>query len=108
MECGNILLVTQSADDSHKDHKKLSIEDVQYTTGNLYSYREYEQQKLESIKLLTDEEMSNIDQWLLDLHQVYGELRYPISHRIWQTITYRMMKEKNKKLRMIGHIFARS
>ena len=40
---------------------------------NWNAYREYVEQKLCSIKLLTEEEMSNIDQWLLDLHQVYEE-----------------------------------
>ena len=48
---------------------------------NWNAYREYQQEKLGSFKLLTAEDMSNIDQWLLDLHQVYEELRYPTSRR---------------------------
>ena len=52
------------------------------------AYREYEEQQLESIKLLTAEEMLNIDQWLSDVNRVYEELRYPISRRIWQTLLY--------------------
>ena len=88
LEPDNILLVTQSVDDSNDDHKKQFNKDVQHMLENWDAYREYEEQKLGSIKLLTGEEMSNIDQWLLDLHQVYEELRYPISRRIWQTIIY--------------------
>ena len=88
LESENILLVTQSVDDSNDDYKIQFNKDVQHMLENWDAYREYEEQKLGSIKLLTEEEMLNIDQWLLELHQVYEELRYPISHRIWQTIIY--------------------
>ncbi|CAF1568934.1 unnamed protein product, partial [Adineta steineri] len=77
LESTNILPLTQLVEDSDDDHKKQSNDIVQYTLEKWDAYREYEQQQLESIKLLTEEEMLNIDQWLLDLHQVYEELRYP-------------------------------
>jgi hypothetical protein len=88
LESSNILSVIQSVEDSDDDHKKQSNNIVEHTLDKWDAYREYEQQQLESIKLLTEEEMSNIDQWLLGLHQVYEEFRYPMSRRIWQTITY--------------------
>ena len=62
LEPDNILLVTQSVDDSNDDHKKQFNKDVQHMLENWDAYREYEEQKLGSIKLLTEEEMSNIDQ----------------------------------------------
>lgn len=58
------------------------------------AYREYEQQRLESVKLLTSEEMTKIDQWLLDLHQIYEEVHYPMANRIWQTISYLEEEER--------------
>ncbi|CAF1525238.1 unnamed protein product, partial [Rotaria sordida] len=94
VESNNILPSTQLVDDSDDDHKKQSNNIVQHTLEKWDAYREYEQQQLESIKLLTEEEMSNIDQWLLDLHQVYEELRYPMLRRIWQTITYLQDEER--------------
>ncbi|CAF4004872.1 unnamed protein product, partial [Rotaria sordida] len=94
LESTNILPLTQLVEDSDDDYKKQSNNIVQYTLEKWDAYREYEQQRLESIKLLTEEEMSNIDQWLLDLHQVYEELRYPMSRRIWQTITYLQDEER--------------
>ena len=88
LESDKVLLVTQSVDDSDDDHKKQSNKDVQYMLENWNAYREYQQEKLGLFKLLTEEDMSNIDQWLLDLDQMYEELQYPTSHRVWQTIIY--------------------
>ncbi|CAF1241822.1 unnamed protein product [Rotaria sordida] len=49
-----------------------------------------EQEKivLQSIKKLTEEEMTHIDQWLSALHNVYEDLKYPTSHRVFQATTY--------------------
>ena len=94
-ESGNILSVIQSVDESDDDHKKLSANVLQHTSDKWNAYREYEQQQLETIKLLTAEEMLNIDQWLSDVNQVYEELRYPISRRIWQTLLYLQDDERS-------------
>ena len=88
LESDNTLQSTQLVEDSDEDHKKQSNNVVQHTLDKWDAYREYEQQHLESIKLLTTDEMLHVDQWLLDLYQVYEKLRYPISRRISQTITY--------------------
>ncbi|CAF3544285.1 unnamed protein product [Rotaria sp. Silwood1] len=88
VESNDISPLTQLIEDSDDGHTKQSNNIVQHKLEKWDAYREYEQQQLESINLLTEEEMLNIDQWLLELHQVYEELRYPMSRRIWQTITY--------------------
>ena len=83
-----IPLVTQTVEDLDDDYKEQSNNTAQHTLDKWDAYREYEQQQMKSIKLLTEEEMLNIDHWLLGLHQLYEELGYPMSHRIWQTISY--------------------
>ena len=56
--------------------------------------REYEQHRLKSIKVLTNDEILNIDRWLLGLHHVYEELRYPMSSRVSQATKYLRANEK--------------
>jgi hypothetical protein len=94
MEPSNIVQITQSSEDSDDDNKKQFNNVAQQMLEKWDVYREYEQQRLESIKLLTEEEMPNIDQWLSCLQQVYDELRYPMLHRIWQTIIYLQDEER--------------
>ncbi|CAF5152607.1 unnamed protein product, partial [Rotaria socialis] len=66
-------------EDSDDDNKQQSNNIVPNTLEQLDAYREYEQQQLASIKLLTKDEMLNIEQWLLDLDKVYEALRYQMS-----------------------------
>ena len=88
-------LTTSTNKNSVGEGGKQSNEDsIEFVQGAWDVYREYEQQQLQSIKLLTEEEMLNIDQWLSSLYQMYEELRYPMSHRIWQTISYLQDEER--------------
>jgi len=57
--------------------------------------RNYEQQRLKSISELTENEMANIDQWLLNLNSTYEELHYPMSFRIHHATTYFQEEEKS-------------
>ena len=50
--------------------------------------REYENQRLNTIRLLTIEELRNIDQWLLHVHNIFEELQYPQSSRVHQATNY--------------------
>ncbi len=86
--------LTQIEKESDDNLKKQSNITAHFTLENWDVYREYEHKKLESIKLLTEVEKSNIDQWLLDLNQIYAELRYPTSRRIWQTLIYLQDEER--------------
>ncbi|CAF4145226.1 unnamed protein product, partial [Rotaria sp. Silwood1] len=70
VESNDISPLTQLIEDSDDGHTKQSNNIVQHKLEKWDAYREYEQQQLESINLLTEEEMLNIDQWLLELHQV--------------------------------------
>ncbi|CAF3321695.1 unnamed protein product [Rotaria socialis] len=93
-ESNNTLSLTQLVEDSDDDNKQQSNNIVPNTLEQLDAYQEYEQQQLASIKLLTKDEMLNIEQWLLDLDKVYEALRYQMSRRIWQTITYLQDEEQ--------------
>ena len=57
-------------------------------------YRDYEMQKLRSIKRLTETEMFNIDLWLENVTCVYEEICYSSMNRIHQTLTYLNDQEK--------------
>ena len=50
--------------------------------------REQEKLALQSINKLTEDEMTQIDQWLSTLHNTYENLQYPLSHRVFQATTY--------------------
>lgn len=86
--------LTQIEKESDDNVKKQSNITAHFTLENWDVYREYEHKKLESIKLLTEVEKLNIDKWLLDLNQIYAELRFPVSRRIWQTLIYLQDEER--------------
>ncbi|CAF5003768.1 unnamed protein product, partial [Rotaria socialis] len=94
LESNNPLSLTQLVEDSDDDCKQQSNKIVPKTLEQWDVFREYEQQQLTSIKLLTKDEILNIEQWLLDLDKVYEALRYQMSRRIWQTITYLQDEEQ--------------
>ncbi|CAF1619535.1 unnamed protein product [Rotaria magnacalcarata] len=94
LESNNPLSLTQLVEDSDDDYKQQSNNIIPKTLEQWDVFREYEQQQLTSIKLLTKDEMLNIEQWLLDLDKVYEALRYQMSRRIWQTITYLQDEEQ--------------
>ena len=94
-EAGNNPNAIQSVEDSDDEQKTQSTNNNQHTLGKWDAYREYEQQRLKSVKLLTIGEMTNIDQWILNLHQIYEELQYPMANRIWQTISYLQDEERD-------------
>ncbi|CAF5125953.1 unnamed protein product, partial [Rotaria magnacalcarata] len=94
LESNNPLSLTQLVEDSDDDYKQQSNNIVPKTLEQWDVFREYEQQQLTSIKLLTKDEMLNIEQWVLDLDKVYEALRYQMSRRIWQTITYLQDEEQ--------------
>ena len=50
--------------------------------------REQEKLALQSINKLTEDEMTQIDQWLSTLHNTYENWEYPLSHRVFQATTY--------------------
>jgi hypothetical protein len=56
--------------------------------STLQSLREQEKIALQSINKLTEEEMTQIDQWLSTLHNTYESLEYPPLHRVLQATTY--------------------
>ena len=76
------------------DNKEQVIRSVHPSEGDWDMLREYEQHRLKSIKILTNDEMLDIDRWLLELHHVYEELRYPVSLRVGQTMTYLQSDER--------------
>ena len=70
---------------------------VMPTTNSLVDwkkYREYEMEKLRSIKRLTEREMSNIDLWLGHVTRVYDEIHFTEGNRIQQTLSYLSDQEK--------------
>ncbi|CAF1456229.1 unnamed protein product [Rotaria sp. Silwood1] len=54
----------------------------------LQSLREQEKIALQSINKLTEDEMIQIDQWLSILYNIYENLEYPSSLRVFQATTY--------------------
>lgn len=79
---------------SKHDQKDQVIGLIHSSQKNWDELREYEQRRLKSIKVLTNDEMGNIGQWLLDLHHVYEQLRYPMLFRVSQATTYLRPDEK--------------
>ena len=77
-----------------EDNKEQVIGSIHPSQGDWDILREYEQHRLKSIKMLTNDEMMNIDQWLLELHHAYEELRYPMSLRVSQAMSYLRSDEK--------------
>ncbi|CAF1219656.1 unnamed protein product [Rotaria sp. Silwood1] len=61
LESNNTLSLTQLVEDLDVHYTKQSNNVVQHTLEKWDAYREYEQQQLESIKLLTQDEMLKID-----------------------------------------------
>ncbi|CAF4256317.1 unnamed protein product, partial [Rotaria sordida] len=59
-----------------------------YSNSTLQSLREQEKIALQSINKLTEDEMTQIDQWLFILHNTYENLEYPSSLRVFQATTY--------------------
>lgn len=90
----NLTTITHLIEDSDDDHKKQSHNFDSYMPDKWEVYRQYEQQHLDSIKLLTEVELLNIEQWLIDINRIYDELHYPMSRRVWQTIPYLLQNEQ--------------
>jgi hypothetical protein len=86
--------ITQSSGELNDGDKGQSANVIHTTQENWEALRDYEQKRLKSIKILTEEEMINIDQWLLNLYSMYEELRYPLSLRVYHTTTYFQEEEK--------------
>jgi Retrotransposon gag protein/Zinc knuckle len=84
----------QDVTESKHDRKDQAIGLIHPSQKDWDEMREYEQHRLKSIKVLMNDEMLNIDQWLLTLHHVYEELRYPMSLRVSQATTYLRPDEK--------------
>ncbi|CAF1564919.1 unnamed protein product [Rotaria sp. Silwood1] len=76
------------------DPKNQVIDSVRLSQEYIETFRELEQQRLNSIKLLTEEEMINIDQYLLNLQNIYDELRYSNLFRAQYSTTHFQEKEK--------------
>jgi hypothetical protein len=86
--------ITHFSGEPNDEHKGQSADVIHTMQGNLEALRDYEQKRLNSIKKLTEDEMMNIDRWLLTLHSTYEELRYPIPFRVYHTTTYLQEEEK--------------
>ena len=84
----------QHTAESKHDQKDQVIGMIHLSQKEWDELREYEQQRLKSIKVLSNDEMLNIDRWLLGLHHAYEELRYPMSSRVSQATTYLRPNEK--------------
>ncbi|CAF4533101.1 unnamed protein product [Rotaria sp. Silwood2] len=56
--------------------------------STLHLFREQEKIALQSINKLTEDEMTQIDQWLSILYNTYENLEYPSSLRVFQATTY--------------------
>ena len=81
--------------DEPKHDQKTQIMDLDNSIQEkLEELRAYEQNKLQSIKLLTEDEMIDIDQWLQTLHNIYEELKYPKAFRVYQATMYFLEEEK--------------
>ncbi|CAF1357108.1 unnamed protein product [Rotaria sordida] len=85
---------TQSAVQSHVDIKLQETDASPVALKNFDLLREYENQRLSVIKMLTLEEMMNVDQWLLSLYNTYEELRYPSWSRVSAAIRYFQEEEQ--------------
>ena len=84
----------QDTAESKHDHKDQVIGLIHPSRKDWGELREYEQHRVKSIIVLTNDEMLNIDQWLLGLHHAYEELRYPTSLRVSQATTYLHCKKR--------------
>ena len=84
----------QDTAESKHDCKDQVIRSIHSSQSDWDKLRDYEQHRLKSIKVLTNDEMRNIEQWLFALQQVYEELRYPMSFRVSQATTYLRPNEK--------------
>ena len=84
----------QDTAESKLDRKDQVIGSIHPSQKDWDELRKYEQHRLKAIKILTNDEMLNIEQWLLDLHKAYEELRYPMSFRVSQATTYLRSDEK--------------
>ncbi|CAF4145928.1 unnamed protein product [Rotaria sp. Silwood2] len=84
----------QSTVESNADNKLQDIDSFHVSLKNLDMLREYENQRLSVIKMLTMEEMMNIAQWLLSLYNIYEELRYPLLSRVSNVIRYFQEEEQ--------------
>ncbi|CAF2857946.1 unnamed protein product [Rotaria sp. Silwood2] len=69
---------------SDDDHEKTDVE----------ALCEYKKQHLNAIKILTAEEMLNIDQWLLTLCNTYEELHCPTLFRVYNATQYFLEEEQ--------------
>ncbi|CAF1433811.1 unnamed protein product [Rotaria sordida] len=82
------MLTSQSTLELLEEKKNSDSISPSDTKLKLQSFKEQEKIVLQSIKKLTEEEMTHIDQWLSALHNVYEDLKYPTSHRVFQATTY--------------------
>ena len=84
----------KSTEGKNEDRQESSEQNPSSQSMDWTSYREYEKRKLESIGELTEEAMTNIEQWLMNANRIYEELSYPSSFRVYQTLTYLQSTEK--------------
>ena len=84
----------QDTAESKHDRKDPVIGLIHPSQKDCDELREYEQHRLKAIEVLTNDEMLNIDQWLLGLHHAYEELRYLMSLRVSQATTYLRPNER--------------
>lgn len=87
-------MASNEINDLKQDQKMQIIDSDNSMQEKLEELREYEQNKLKPIRLLTEDEMIEIDQWLLFLHSTYEELKYPKIFRVNQATTYFLEEEK--------------
>ena len=76
---------TVESDEENKTSDRMADLEIK---SNLQLLREQEKIALQSIKKLTEQEMTHIEQWLFTLHKTYEDLEYPSLHRVFQATTY--------------------
>jgi hypothetical protein len=80
--------------ESDDECEQQTIDFMQASKTNWEVVREHEQQRIKVIKILTEDELVNIEKWLLGLNNIYEELRYPTLFRVHHAATYFQEDEK--------------
>ena len=87
-------MMTTHGEQESKESKTIHVDSTFSPHDQWEILRQYELHHLQSISPLTSEDMLDIDQWLAKLQRIYEESRYPVSLRIWQTMSYLPLEER--------------
>ena len=79
---------------SEEEQKKQEANPTGTVPESVKAFRDYEQQRLQSIKILNEDEMEKVDQWLTNIFNIFEELQYPTSYRVENATKYFQANEK--------------